>query len=152
MLPQATKAQYGQYVREWRQRNPHVEELTDEHTAQALKEAGVQPLPDRIVQIKGSGKKDPGQRIRPEDAHLLPFVQDFVRSGKWSDVADLQNAGLYRRNVLSPDEMKAFPDSEYLTMDEIKKMREGKSWTPIDDRPEFAQGGTVSWSNFIKER
>ena len=42
---------------------------------------------DRIVQIKGKQNRAPN----PE---YLPFVQDFVKSGKWSDVGDLQNAGL----------------------------------------------------------
>ena len=41
----------------------------------------------RIVQIKGKGN------AKPIDEYL-PFVQDFVRSGKWSDVGDLQNSGL----------------------------------------------------------
>jgi len=81
------KAQYREYVRQWRQRNPDVEELTDEHTAQALKEAGVAPQPDRIVQIKGKQNRAP-----KED--YLPFVQDFVKGGQWSDVGDLRNTGL----------------------------------------------------------
>lgn len=41
----------------------------------------------RIVQIKGKANKAPN----PE---YLPYVQDFVKSGKWSDVGDLQNTGL----------------------------------------------------------
>ena len=88
-LTPSEKAQYGQYVREWRQRNPHVEELTDEHTAQAIKEAGVQPKPDRIVQIKGKGNRAPNEEY-------LPFVQDFVKSGQWSNVGDLKNTGLVK--------------------------------------------------------
>lgn len=40
-----------------------------------------------IVQIKGK------QNSKPNDEYL-PFVQDFVRSGKWSDVGDIQNTGL----------------------------------------------------------
>jgi hypothetical protein len=40
-----------------------------------------------IVQIKGPSNKAP-------DPEYLPFVQDFVRSGTWGDVQDLQNAGL----------------------------------------------------------
>jgi hypothetical protein len=89
MLPSKTKAEYGQYVREWRQRNPDVNELTDEHTIQALKEAGVKPQPDRIVQIKGKGNAKPKEEY-------LPFVQDFVKGGNWSDVGDLQNTGLVK--------------------------------------------------------
>lgn len=44
---------------------------------------------DRIVQIKGKGNAAP-----KED--YLPFVQDFVKSGKWSDVGDIQNTGLVK--------------------------------------------------------
>lgn len=40
-----------------------------------------------ISQIKGKGNKKPADQY-------LPYVQDFVRSGKWGDVGDLQNTGL----------------------------------------------------------
>lgn len=43
----------------------------------------------RIVQIKGKQNRAPN----PE---YLPFVQDFVRSGQWSDVGDLHNTGLMK--------------------------------------------------------
>ena len=87
MLPQETKAQYGQYVREWRQRNPDIQNLTDEHTTQALKEAGVPPQPDDIIQIKGKGNARPISKYDP-------FTQDFVKSGNWGKVGDLHNTGL----------------------------------------------------------
>lgn len=48
---------------------------------------GANPLPERIIQIKGKQNRAPN----PE---YLPFVQDFVKSGKWSDVGDLSNTGL----------------------------------------------------------
>lgn len=41
----------------------------------------------RIVQIKGKGN------AKPKDEYL-PFVQDFVRSGKWSEIEDAANTGL----------------------------------------------------------
>ncbi|NDF51413.1 MAG: hypothetical protein EB116_15260, partial [Betaproteobacteria bacterium] len=44
-------------------------------------------LPPDIAQIKGKANK------APKDEYL-PFVQDFVRSGNWSRVDDLQNTGL----------------------------------------------------------
>lgn len=44
-------------------------------------------LPPEIVQIKGKGNAAP-------TADYLPFVQDFVRSGKWGRVGDLRNTGL----------------------------------------------------------
>jgi hypothetical protein len=42
---------------------------------------------ERIVQIKGKQNRAPNEEY-------LPFVQDFVRGGKWSDVGDLKNTGL----------------------------------------------------------
>jgi hypothetical protein len=46
-------------------------------------------VPDEIIQIKGKGNAKP-------KADYLPYVQDFVKGGKWSDVGDLQNTGLQR--------------------------------------------------------
>jgi hypothetical protein len=46
------------------------------------------PQPERIVQIKGKQNRAPKEEY-------LPYVQDFVKGGKFSDVGDLQNAGLY---------------------------------------------------------
>jgi hypothetical protein len=42
-----------------------------------------------ITQIKGKQNRAP-----KED--YLPYVQDFVKSGNWSDVGDLQNTGLHK--------------------------------------------------------
>lgn len=61
----------------------------DEFALKALQEHGYPLPPQRIVQIKGKQNKAPN----PE---YLPFVQDFVRSGKWSDVGDLKNTGLWK--------------------------------------------------------
>jgi len=44
--------------------------------------------PERIIQIKGFRNKKPADEY-------LPFVQDFVKSGNWSEVNDLANAGLH---------------------------------------------------------
>jgi hypothetical protein len=49
--------------------------------------------PDKIHQIKGK------QNRKPNDEYL-PFVQDFVRSQKWSDVGDIGNAGMMPLNSL----------------------------------------------------
>ena len=45
-------------------------------------------LPQSIQQIKGKQNRAPHEQYQP-------YVQDFVKSGKWSDVGDLENAGLY---------------------------------------------------------
>ena len=87
-LTSENKAQFREYIRQWRVRNPGVEELDYGQMNQALKEAGVPPINNPIIeQIKGKGNK------RPKEEYL-PFVQDFVRSGKWDSVEELQNTGL----------------------------------------------------------
>ena len=63
-------------------------ELSDAFRA----ERAANPPPERIVQIKGKQNRAP-----KED--YIPFVQDFVKSGKWGEVDDLANAGL----VMLPD-------------------------------------------------
>lgn len=98
MLPQETKDRYRAITAEWRKSNPD-----DPEVWKALAEAGVEPTPPRIVQIKGRQNRAPN----PE---YLPFVQDFVKSGKWSDVGDLQNTGLTKHHTgkyISDDEAAA---------------------------------------------
>ena len=98
LLDPKTKAQYGQYVREWRQRNPEVEDLTDDDVIQALKEAGVKgPAPD-ITELKPPGnsfeserameyaKRDPDYKAKVTDS-----VVRFLNSGEWGDVKDLHH-------------------------------------------------------------
>jgi len=46
-------------------------------------------VPSSIRQIKGK------QNAAPKEDYL-PFVQDFVRSGEWSEVGDLKNTGLVK--------------------------------------------------------
>jgi PcfJ-like protein len=57
--------------------------------------------PPKIVQIKGK------QNLAPKEQYL-PFVQDFVKSGNWSDVGDLKNTGLNKIG------------NQYLTSEELK--------------------------------
>jgi hypothetical protein len=95
-LDPQTKAQYGQYVREWRQRNPEVEELTDDDVIQALKEAGVKgPAPD-ITELKPPGNSFDSERAMeyakrdPDyEAKVTNSVVQFLNSGEWGDVNDL---------------------------------------------------------------
>lgn len=72
-------------------------------------------LPERIVQIKGK------QNAAPK-AEYLPYVQDFVRSGTYSEVGDFRNTGLLRKSDLidkfSPDELDSTGVGEYLTKGE----------------------------------
>lgn len=59
-------------------------------------------VPDAIVQIKGKANRAP-------NAEYLPAVQDFVRSGNFGKVGDLQNAGLIDVTRAGPL-MKALQD------------------------------------------
>lgn len=72
-------------------------------------------FPASITQIKGK------QNAAPKEDYL-PYVQDFVKSGKWSDVGDFRNTGLIRKSDLidkfSPDELDAIGAGEYLTKGE----------------------------------
>jgi len=87
-LSPENKAQFREYIRQWRVRNPDVEDLNYEQMNQALREAGVPPINNPIIeQIKGKVNKKPKEEY-------LPFVQDFVRSGKWGTVEELENTGL----------------------------------------------------------
>ena len=51
-------------------------------------------MPSSIHQIKGMNDRIPKEEY-------LPYVQDFVRSGKWSDVKDFQNTGLIKIDPVS---------------------------------------------------
>lgn len=97
---------------------------------------GEQPTP-RIKQIKGKQNRAPNEEY-------LPFVQDFVRSGQWSDVGDLQNSGLSRVNW-SPETMKElqaysipYPEG-YGTPDEVNA-----ALNALNKAKGFAHGGSVS--------
>jgi hypothetical protein len=64
-------------------------EMQDElnrHFADIYREQFGEP-PASIVQIKGKQNRAPKEEY-------LPYVQDFVRGGEWSDVGDLGNTGL----------------------------------------------------------
>ena len=59
----------------------------EEYGSKLLKELGIEP-PQKIAQIKGKANEKPNDKY-------LPFVQDYVKSGKWSGIDDLKNAELY---------------------------------------------------------
>jgi hypothetical protein len=88
-----------------------LEQIKDEMARDWLKN-NTQNKPDRIVQIKGK------QNAKPK-ADYLPFVQDFVRSGNWSDIRDFQNTDL-----ISADKIRQAGwdmtgvDKKYLTKQE----------------------------------
>ena len=93
---------------------------------------------DEIVQIKGKGNKAPKKEY-------LPFVQDFVRSGNWSRVGDLQNTGLIAidRGSDLAAAMKAENATipKYVTQDEVTDLL--KKYNAYG----YKRGGKVRISN-----
>jgi len=75
-----------------------IDERVDE-----LKKDWLATAPESIVQIKGK------QNRAPKDDYL-PFVQDFVKSGKWGNVGDLSNTGLVK-----------LPDGRYITAQQAEE-------------------------------
>ena len=80
-------------------------------SAQFLNELGLPPVDysgQDIIQIKGK------QNRAPKDAYL-PFVQDFVKSGQWGNVGDMQNTGLVK-----------LPDGRYITQQQYDDVVNGE--------------------------
>jgi hypothetical protein len=86
-----------------------------------------------ILQIKGK------QNRKPNDEYL-PFVQDFIRNGKWSDVRDLENAGMQRaQDYLSRDQIEhlGLKGGEVDTIEGFNQLLDSLG------TPDFASGGKV---------
>jgi len=171
LLDPQTKAQYSRYVREWRQRNPEVEELTDDDVIQALKEAGVKgPAPD-ITELKPPGnafdskrameyaKRDPDYKAKVTDS-----VVKFLNSGEWGDVRDLHLYDIvdlkrdkrmldaYLRDITKlpsgravlDKALKAQPTApRFMTLDQFTKFLGYKNGGEVKLKPGFARGGAV---------
>jgi hypothetical protein len=122
-----------------------------------IRNKGIEPAQD-IVQIKGKGNKAP-----KED--YLPAVQDFVRSGNFAKVEDLQNTGLmktkdFASGGMDPQVFEAVRKEvgEYATMDEIIGAAERIMGLPPAEGfarggqvRGYAAGGMVSGANFPTE-
>lgn len=108
----------------------------------------------RILEIKGKNNRKPN----PE---YIPFVQDFIKSGNWSDIADIQNTGMRAtKDVFSKSELTklkelGFKLNPVLTGEEIQTLHnaivpEGKrlKYSPegniIGSEGKYAQGGAVN--------
>ena len=86
--------------------DPHIEYRDPEAIDRLAAELYARDNPGelRITQIKGPSNRAP-------DKAALPYLQDFVRSGKWSDVRDLSNAQLRKRDDMFNElELKAYRD------------------------------------------
>jgi hypothetical protein len=92
---------------------------------------------ESIIQIKGKQNRAPNEEY-------LPYIQDFVKGGKWSDVGDLRNTGLTRKSDLidkfSPDELDAIGAGEYLTKAEQDELLLRALRPPEDG---MAHGGAI---------
>lgn len=101
---------------------------------------------ERIIQIKGK------QNLAPKEEYL-PFVQDFVRSGKWADVGDIKNAGMrHTRDVWNDMERKRIIEAgheipDYMTREDIKALAD-KIWPGQYGDVNYAQGGLVKPDNY----
>lgn len=98
-----------------------------------------QEVPASIVQIKGKQNKAPN----PE---YLPFVQDFVKSGQWSDVGDLRNTGLI--DVSGRKGAVEALGKRYVTEQELDQWLDSFPDSLATPKPEgFAHGGSVNQNN-----
>lgn len=94
--------------------------------------AEIGPFKDRILQIKGKMNQAP-------DEKYLPFVQDFVRSGKWSDVRDLQNTGLSKTaDIFDPQEREILKSIGHETPDYYKP-EEKENWIKAFYRHQYGR-------------
>jgi hypothetical protein len=104
-----------------------------------------QNRPPEIVQIKGK------QNAAPKDTYL-PFVQDFVKSGQWSNVGDLENTGLRRTSDAFNETEQAFLKNKgvelmpYIAPEETARYQELFTRNPSAE-PDFARGGRVHFSD-----
>lgn len=93
-----------------------------------------------IEQIKGYKNQKP-----PEE--MMPYIQDFVKSQKWSSVGDLGNAGLFRidpKSDLARDLRAAqinVPD--YVTNDELTELFNAVRGKAAGGAVGMAHGGLV---------
>jgi hypothetical protein len=112
------------------------------------KRMGPKPPPE-VVQIKGKGN------AAPKEAYL-PFVQDFIKSGNWSVINDVRNAGLRRyTDVFNDAEQRkiealnmSVPDHGWLTGDQIQELH--NAIVPAGQRLKYDAYGNIVGENFAQ--
>ena len=85
-------------------------------------------FPSEITQIKGKLNAAPKEEYQP-------YVQDFVKSGNWSDVGDFNNTGLY--HVDKPEAIQKY-GSPYLNQQEFDEFSPS-----LYKAPEKKEGGEI---------
>jgi hypothetical protein len=89
---------------------------------------------EKVIQIKGGGNK------KPKDEYI-PYVQDFVKSGKWSEVGDLRNSGLMtfkpelNKDLIEAMKARGVEPPTYVTESELNDI--------LKTYDKFAKGGMV---------
>ena len=121
------------------------------------------PAP-RIKQIKGKQNRAPKK-------DYIPYVQDFVKSGKWSEVGDARNAGLRKYgDVFNVNEQRQIektgeqvPEHEWLTGEDIqrlhnaivppgKRLKYDANGNIIGNESGYAKGGSIKPIGYTKEK
>lgn len=105
--------------------------------------------PQRITQIKGKQNAAPAKEY-------LPYTQDFVKSGNWSEVRDAGNAGLRRYgDVFNENEQRLIeqtgelvPNHEYLSGEEIQRLH--NAITPEGNRLRYNLKGNFTDDGMAK--
>jgi len=105
---------------------PNPEEIRN-HTQYLFNDMGI-PTANQINQIKGKLNAAPKEEYQP-------YVQDFVKSGNWSDVGDFGNTGLY--HVDKPEAIQKY-GSPYLTQQEFDEFSPS-----LYGIPEKKEGGEI---------
>ena len=134
-------------------RSKGITNADEEEISQLATQLAKENAPPHIVQIKGKGNAAPNDKY-------LPFVQDFVKSGNWGEVGDLENSGLrHRANVFNDAEQARIAAAghalpEYMTPDEIKAINQ-KVWPDAGPAPTepsgMKKGGKVKFANNIND-
>jgi hypothetical protein len=121
----------------------YMANLPEDQAAEALKNP-----PFRISQIKGKQNAAPSEQYQP-------YVQDFVKSGDYYDVGDIENTGLIdAKKMLNPTTYAKYIENKlevpkYATEAELEKLHNEylKLAEPQNAKPDFAKGGNVSHSH-----
>ena len=85
-----------------------------------------------IVQIKGKQNKAPKEQY-------LPYVQDFVRGGNWSDVGDIKNTGLIKAGdkYATEQELSALASRHYPKYPNMTPSDVARHYKVIKESPDY---------------
>ena len=142
LTPEKREAQIGHLVNRMLGEGMSEEQAL----AQANKLYPESETAQRIVQIKGKQNRAPNEQY-------IPYVQDFVKSGNWSDVGDAKNAGLRRYgDVFNVNEQRAIeasgqpvPNHEYLSGEDIQRLH--NAIVPEGKRLKYSPTGNIIGSD-----